>query len=47
MKDLPERVVIIIFAIILLVTGITIASLMNTNIGTNLAKTLGILTALG
>jgi len=47
MIDLPGKVVLIIFAIILLVTGITIALLMNTNIGTNLAKTLGILTALG
>jgi len=47
MIDLPKRVVIIIFLVILLVAGITIALLMNTNIGTNLAKTLGILTALG
>jgi hypothetical protein len=47
MKDLPERFVIIIFLVILLVTVITVASLMKTNIGTNLAKTLGILTALG
>jgi len=47
MIDLPGKVVLIIFAIVVLLAGIVIALLMNTNIGTNLAKTLGILTALG